>query len=120
MKERAVCFAVSLHSAVSRVGSPSILILPAMSDSQYLSTSLVEVMISSRNEHGFIPDLSKVTLQIMFDAWWALMNERVKRPIGWNNSRHAEVWQFNIHCRIEATGNPGILCIVCHQVLGHP
>jgi hypothetical protein len=38
-------------------------------------------MISSKNERVFIRDLSDLTLQIIFDAWWASMNEGSKRPI---------------------------------------
>jgi len=45
-----------------------------MSDSKSLNTSLLEVMISSKNEHVFIRDLSGHILQIIFDAWWASMN----------------------------------------------
>jgi len=48
------------------------------------------------------------------------MNVGSKRPIAWNNSRHALSWQFYVHCGIEETGSPGIICIVCHQVLRHP
>jgi hypothetical protein len=48
------------------------------------------------------------------------MNEGSKRPIAWNASRHAPSWRFYLHCRIEETGSPGIICIVCHQVLRHP
>jgi hypothetical protein len=77
-------------------------------------------MISSKNEGVFIHDLSNLTLQIIFDAWWASMNVCSKGPIAWNNSRHAPSWQFYVHCGIEETGSPGILCIVCHQVLRHP
>jgi len=91
-----------------------------MSDTKSLNTSLREVMISSKNEHFFIHDLSDLKLQIMFDAWWASMNEWSKRPIAWNDSRHAPSWRFYLHCGIEETGNPGIICIVCHQVLRHP
>jgi len=43
-----------------------------------------------------------------------------KGPIAWNNSRHAPSWRFYIHCGIEVTGSPGIISIVCHQVLCHP
>jgi len=57
---------------------------------------------------------------IIFDACWASMNEGSKRPIAWNNSRHAPLWRFYLHCGIEATGSPGIICIVCHPVLRHP
>ena len=48
------------------------------------------------------------------------MNVGSKRPIAWNNSRHAPSWQFYLHCGIEETGSPGIICIVCHKVLRHP
>ena len=66
---------------VSQVGIPSILISTAMSNTQSLNTSLREVMISSKNERGFIRDLSDLTLQIIFDAWWASMNVGTKWPI---------------------------------------
>jgi len=77
-------------------------------------------MISSKNERVFIRDMSDLTLQIIFDAWWASMNEGSKRPIAWNNSRHAPSWRFYLHCGIEESGSPGIICIVCHHVLRHP
>jgi len=91
-----------------------------MSNTQSFNTSLLEVMISSNNERVFIRDLSDLTLQIIFDTWWASMNVGSKRPIAWNNSRHAPSWRFYLHCGIEVTGSPGIICIVCHQVLRHP
>ena len=91
-----------------------------MSDTQSLNTSLLEVMISSKNERVFIRDLSDLTLQIIFDAWWASMNVSSKRLIAWKNFRHAPSWRFYLHCGIEETGSPGIICIVCHQVLRHP
>jgi len=91
-----------------------------MSDSKCLNTSLLENMISSKNECVFFRDLSDLTLEIIFDAWWALMNEGSKRPIAWNNSRHAPSWRFYLHCGIEETGSPGIIGIVCYQVLCHP
>ena len=47
------------------------------------------------------------------------MNEGSKRPIAWNASRHAPSWRFYLHCGIEETGSPGIICIICHQVLRH-
>jgi len=77
-------------------------------------------MISSKNEHLFIRDLSDHILQIIFDAWWASLNEGSKRLIAWNNSWHAPSWRFYLHCGIEVTGSPGIICIICHQVLRHP
>jgi hypothetical protein len=46
-----------------------------MSDSKSLNTSLLEVMITSKNEHVFIHDLSDLSLQIIFNAWWASMND---------------------------------------------
>jgi len=48
------------------------------------------------------------------------MTEGSKWPIAWNNSRHALLWRFYLHCGIEETGSPGIICLVCHQVLPHP
>jgi len=91
-----------------------------MSDSKSLNTSSLEVMISSKNERVFIRDMSDLTLQIVFDAWWDSMNDGLKGPIAWKNSRHAPSWRFYLHCGIEATGSPGIICIVCHHVLCHP
>jgi len=90
-----------------------------MSDVQSLNTSMLEVMISSTNERVFIRDLSDLTLQIIFDAWWASINVGSQRPIAWNNSRHAPSWRFYLHCGIEETGSPGIICIICPQVLRH-
>jgi hypothetical protein len=91
-----------------------------MLDTQSLNTSLLEVMISSKNECVFIRDLSDLKLKIFFNAWWVLMTVWSKRPIAWNNPRHAHSWQFYLHCGIEENGSPGIICIVCHQVLRHP
>jgi hypothetical protein len=93
---------------------------PAMSDTQSLHTSLLEVMMSSKSERVFLCDLSDLTLQISFDAWWASKNVGSKRPIAWKNSRHAPLWRFYLHCGIEETGSPGIICIIYHQVLRHP
>ena len=109
-----------LLSAVFRVELPSSRILTAMSDSKSLNTSLREVMISSKNESVVIRDLTDLTLHIILDAWWASINVGLKQPTAWNNSRHASWWQFYLHCGIEETGIPGIICIICHQVLCHP
>jgi hypothetical protein len=57
-----------------------------MPDSKSLTTSFLQVVISSKNEGVFISDLSDLTWQMIFSAWWALMNERSKRPIAWNTS----------------------------------
>jgi len=91
-----------------------------MSDTQSLNTALLEVMISSKDERVIIRHLSDLTLQIIFDAWWASMNVGSKRPIAGRNSRHAPSWRFYLHWGIEETGSPGIICIVCHQVLRNP
>ena len=91
-----------------------------MFDSKSSNTSLLEVLISSKKQGVCIWNLSDRTIQIIFDVWWASMNVGLKRPIAWNNSRHAPSWPFYLHCRIEVTGSPGIICIVCHQVLHHP
>ena len=90
--ETAVGCTVSLFSAVCRVGIPSNLLSTAMPDTRSLNTSLLEVMISSNNAPVVVHHLSDLTLQIIFDACWALMNEGSKWPIGWNNSRHAQSW----------------------------
>jgi len=58
-------------------------------------------------------------LQIIFDAWWASMNVGSKRPIARNISRHAPSWRFYLHCGMEENGSPGVICIICHQVLRH-
>jgi len=120
ISEPAVCFTVLLHSAVSRVGLHSFQIPTTMSDSQSLNTSLLEFIICSKNEHVVIRDLSYLTLQIIFEAWWASMNVGSKRPIAWNNSRHVSSWRIYWHCGIEDTGSAGLIFIICHQVLRHP
>jgi hypothetical protein len=73
-----------------------------------------------QNEHVFICDLSDLTLHIVFDAWCASMNVVLKCPIASNHSRHASSWGFYLHCEIEQTGCPGIICILCHHGLRHP
>jgi len=72
-----------------------------------------------QNKHVFISELSYLTLQIIFDAWWASINVGPKLSIAWNNSRHVHLWRFYLHCGIEKTSSPSIICIVCHQVLCH-
>jgi hypothetical protein len=74
----------------------------------------------SKNERVFVRDWSDLTCQIIFDDWWASMNVWSKRPNGWYNSRHRPSRKFYFHCGIEETGCPGVICIVCHQVLCHP
>jgi len=77
-------------------------------------------MISSKNELAFIRDLNDLTLQILFDSCWTSMNVNLQLSIAWNNSRQAPSWRFYLHCGIEETSSPGIICIVSHQVLHHP
>jgi len=103
-----------------QVQLPSCQIPTTMPDSKSLNTLLLEVMISSKNEHVFIRDLNDLTLQIIFDAWWASMNVSSMRSIAWKDCRHAPWWRSYLHCGIEKTGSPGIICIVCHRVLCHP
>jgi len=91
-----------------------------MSDSKSLNTSLVEVMICSRNEGVVIRDLSDLTLQSIFDASRASLNVCLKCPVACNNSRHASSSRFHSLSGIEETGSPAIICIICHQVLRHP
>jgi len=111
---------ITYFLTVTQIELPRVQLPTAMSDTKSLNTSLLEVMISSKNEHVFIRDLSDLTLQMIFNAWWASMNQGSKRPNASNNSKHAPLWRFYLHCGIEETGNPGIICIVCHQVLRHP
>jgi len=118
--EPAVWFIVSLPSAVFRVRWPSILIPMAMLDSKSLNTTLLEGMISSKHEHVIIRDLSNLTLQIIFNAWWASMNVGSKQHTPWNESRHGPLWWLYIHCGIEETGSPGMITIVCYQARRHP
>jgi hypothetical protein len=73
-----------------------------------------------QNEYVFIRDLSDRTLHIISVSWCASMKVDMKRPVAWKNSSHAPLWRFYLHCGIEETGSPGIICIVCHQVLRHP
>jgi len=120
IEETAICCTMTLLSAVTQAVIRSFLIPAAMSDSQSLNTSMVEVMIPSRNKRVFIRDLSDLTFRIVFDVWWASMNIDLKRSIAWNNVRHASLRRFHLQCWIEETGSPGIICIVCPQVLRHP
>jgi len=105
---------------VSQLELHSLKLPTGMSNSQSINISLLESMISSNNEGVFIRVLANFTLQVIFDPCWASMNVGSKLPIAWNNSRHAPPWHFNLHCGIEETGSPGIICIVCHLVLHHP
>ena len=59
-------------------------------------------------------------MQILFDVWWASINVGSKRPVAWYNSCDAPLCRFYLHCGIEESVSPGIICNVCHQVLCHP
>jgi hypothetical protein len=91
-----------------------------MSHTKSLNTLLLEVMISSTNEGVCIHDLGDHALQMMFNAWWASMNVGSKWLIASNNSRSEPSWRFYLHCGIEETGSPSIICIVSYQILRHP
>jgi len=74
IEEPTFCITITLFSAVSQVRSPSFPISTTMSDSKSLNTSLLEDIMSSKNECVCISDFSDLTLQIIFDAWWASIN----------------------------------------------
>jgi len=118
--ELAFCVSETFLSAVSQFWLPSLLIPAAMSDSTSINTSLQEVIISCKNKHIFIRDLSDLTLRIIFNPWWASINVGSRRVIEWNNSRHTSSWRFCLHFEMDETGSPGIICIVSHQVFRHP
>jgi len=92
-----------------------------------------------QKDYLLIPDLSCLTLQIIFDACWASMNVGSKRDIASKHSWHVPSWRFYLHCGVEETRSHGIkclvsyhmyrfvsyvsfgiMCIVCYQVLRHP
>jgi len=77
-------------------------------------------MFFSKYEWVLIRDFNDLTVQTIFDACWASTNVGPKYPNAWNYPRHASSWRFLYHCGIEKTGSPGIICIICHQVLRHP
>jgi len=118
--ETTVCFTEMLLLSVFQVGLPSFLIPTTMSDTKSSNISLPKVMISSNTDGVFICDVSDRTIQIIFDASWVSMNVGAKRPIAWNDSRYMPLWRFFLHCGIDETGYPFIICINCHQVLRHP
>jgi len=91
-----------------------------MSDSKSLNTSLLEVIISSKNEHVFMHDLSDHSFQIIVDIWGVSMTLGLKWPVVWNISRHVALWQICLHCRIDKTGSHGIISLVCHHDLHYP
>jgi hypothetical protein len=112
ISEPAFYLTITYPFTVTQIELRRVQIPTAMSDTKSLNPSFREVMISSKNQRVFIHDLSDLTLQIIINAWWASMNVGSKRPIAWNNSRHAPSWRFYFHCGIEETGSPVIICIV--------
>jgi hypothetical protein len=106
--------------ALSRVESLGFPIPTTMLDSTSLNTSLLEVIISSKNECVFIYNLSNLTLQIIINALWGSMNAGFICPAAWNYSRYTSAWRMYLRCGIEESSSPGIICIVCHKVLCHP
>ena len=120
IEEAAFYLTIMYPLTVTQMGLRKVQFPTAMSDTKSVNTVLLEVMISSNNECVFIRDLSDHTVQIIFDALLASMTVGSKRPVSWNNSRHALSWRFYLHCGVEETGSTGIICIVCHQVLRHP
>jgi len=93
--------------------------LTAISYSKSLNTSLLDVMIYCKNGPVFICDVGDLTFRIMCDDWWASMNLSSKLHIGWNDSGHAPPRWYYSHYRCQETGRPGIVWIVCYQVLRH-
>jgi hypothetical protein len=91
-----------------------------MSESKSINTLLLEIIISSKYESITIRDLNNHTLQILSNPWWASMNVDLRLSIAWDKSSHTPSWRFYLHCRIEETGSPGIIRIVCYQFLHHP
>jgi len=90
-----------------------------MSDLELFNTSILEVIISSKNECVFIRDLDDLTVQIIIKVWCASIKVHSKCLIASNNSRHTSSCRFDLNFEMEETGSPGIVCIVCHQLLGH-
>ena len=80
------------HQIDNQIELPRVQFPTEMSNTKSLHASLLEVMISSKNDRVFVCDLSDHILQIIFDAWWASMNVGSKWPIVWNNSRHVPLW----------------------------
>jgi len=104
---------ITSHLTASQLELCNLQIPTTMSNSQSLNTSLLEFMMSPKNERVFIHDLSDLGLQVMFDTWWAPLNVGMESPIVWKNSRLVPSRRFYLHCGIEETGYPGIICIIC-------
>jgi hypothetical protein len=92
IEEPAVGITIPLLFAVSRVGSPRILLITTMSNAKPVHTSLLKVMIPSKHQCCVVCNLRDRTFHILLDAWWCSKNEGSKRPIACNNSRLALSW----------------------------
>jgi hypothetical protein len=64
-----------------------------MSDSKCTNTSLLEDVISSKNDCVFICDLNALTLQIISDAWWTAMIVNWQLSVAGDNSGYAPSWR---------------------------
>jgi hypothetical protein len=91
-----------------------------MASSQSPDISSLEAMYSLTEQRVIVRDLTDVELQNTFDTWWDSLKVVTKNKIVWNSSRHASAWRFFKHCANAQTGSPGVICIVCYQVLTHP
>jgi len=118
--EPAVSYTLTLLLAVFLLRLPSCQILTSMSDWKSWNTDLFKVEISFITELDLIHHLSDLTLQIIFDAWWASMIDGSKHTIAWNTSWQERLWRFYWHPGIKETGSPGIMDIIRHQVLRNP
>jgi len=115
----ALFFKMTYHLTVSQVELDHFQLFTAMSESVSSNTLLLEDIISSQNHHVCIHDFSHRTLQIVIDKWWTSMNVDIKHSIAWNNSRHAPLWGFYLHCGIDKIDIPCITYNIYHQVLHH-
>lgn len=50
---------------------------------------------------------------------WTFINVGSMCPIARNNSGHELLWRCYLHCGMEETANPAIICITCHPVFCH-
>jgi hypothetical protein len=48
------------------------------------------------------------------------MNVDSKLSIASNNYPYGSWWRSYMHSSVQKPGNPGIICIVCLQVISHP
>jgi len=81
---------------------------PAMSDDQSIDTSLLEIIISTKNEQLFIGGLTGLAFQNNIDDWRISMNVVLKYPLERKHSKDALSWHFYLHHGIEQTSSPGI------------